>query len=148
MVVELSSQHQLGGGREAQQDTKVVSGRISLLDALNDLRLKIDDLQADPDQIDFGDVALLESDGVDFEDACEPVAILLRDGQPPLSQLHPVIGVLQRKAELPDGVLEIRLRRLGPEGGALDPIPALAGHLKQLLDSGINLTAALQPDSP
>ena len=90
----------------------------------------VDGVATDPDEVDFGDIPLFETDRIDVENPREPVAVLFRQGQPSLCQLHPIVTVLDGKPQLTNGILERRFSGLRPESRAFDPVSSLAGQFK------------------
>src|SRR5579884_2187965 len=117
------------------------------MDGLDDLGLKVHDLQPNANEVDLGDIPLLEADRIDFQDAGKAIAVLLRNRQSPQRQLEAIVGVLHGEAELPDRILEIGLGRLRAERRALDAVAALPRHLEQLLNLGRDLTAVAGRES-
>ena len=94
------------------------------------------------DQIDLGDVALFKADGIDVQDPRKPITILFRQGQPPLRHEHTIVGILDRKAQQPDGIFKTCLRRLHSESRAFDAVSALACQFKQLLNHRLYFAAS------
>ncbi len=84
--------------------------------------MKVHHLQPNPNEIDFRDVSFIESDGIDREDTGKPFAIFFCQHQPALSQLNPVIGILDGKPELPHGIFEGRFCRLRAEPSTFNSI--------------------------
>ena len=123
---------------------EIGAGRFRFLNRLNDLRLEIDQLQANPDQVDFSDIALLESDGIDLKNTREAVPVFFRQHQTSPGQLRPVVRILHGKPQLANGIFKAGLCRLKSKFGTLDPIPSFAGQFEQLLNLRRELSAVPQ----
>ena len=133
-IIKFGRQLEDGHRREPEQLAKIRPGCFTFLKGLDHLRLKVDELQADPDQIHFSDVALLEADGVHIKNTRKAIPVLLGQRQSSLGQLSTVVGVLHREGELPDRVLEGGFDRLCAEPGTFDAIASLPGQFKELLN--------------